>query len=61
MGNTPGQRWEKPLDDQMAMSGLGGWDCGGRPAVYCHTSKVIKDKPTKSSYCYNYSLWLYFL
>ena len=20
----------------MAMSGLGGWDSGGRPAVYCH-------------------------
>ena len=34
--NTPGRRWEKPLDDLMAMSGLGGWDSGVRPAVYCH-------------------------
>ena len=31
MWNTPGRRWEKPLDNLMAMSGLGGWDSGGRP------------------------------
>ena len=36
MWNTPGRRWEKPLDDHMAMSGLGGWDGGVRPAVYFH-------------------------
>ena len=36
MLNTPGRRLEKPLDDRMAMSSLGGWDSGGRPAVYCH-------------------------
>ena len=36
MWNTPGRRWEKPLDDRMAMSSLGGWDSGDRPAVYCH-------------------------
>ena len=36
MWNTPGWRWEKPLDDLMAMSSLGGWDSGDRPAVYCH-------------------------
>ena len=37
MWNTPGRRWEKPLNDQMAMSGLGSWDSGGRLAVYCHS------------------------
>ena len=26
--NTPSRRWEKPLGDLMAMSGLGGWDSG---------------------------------
>ena len=36
MWNTPGRRWEKPLDDLMVMSGLGSWDSGGRSAVYCH-------------------------
>ena len=40
MWNTPGQRWEKPLDDLMAMSGLEGWDSEGRPAVYCHTRVI---------------------
>ena len=29
MWNTPGHRWEKPLDNWMTMSGLGGWDSGG--------------------------------
>ena len=33
--NTLGRRWEKPLDDLMAMSGLGSWDSGSRPAVCC--------------------------
>ena len=37
MWNTPGQRWEKPIDNLMAMSGLGSWESGGQPAVYCHT------------------------
>ena len=32
MWNTPGRRWEKPLDDSMTMSGLGGWDSGVQPA-----------------------------
>ena len=30
MWNTTGRRWEKPLEDRMARSGLGGWDSGGR-------------------------------
>ena len=29
MWNTSGRRWEKPLDDLMAMSGLGGRDSRG--------------------------------
>ena len=37
MWNTPGRRWEKPLDDRMAMSGLGGWDSGGQPALFCYS------------------------
>ena len=36
MWNTLGQRWEKPLDNLMAMSGLGVCDSGDWPAVYCH-------------------------
>ena len=39
MWNTPGRRWEKLLDELLAMSGLRGWDSGDRPAVYCHTTK----------------------
>ena len=42
MWNTPSWRWEKPLDDRMAMSGLGGWDSGDRPADLCHTWKKNK-------------------
>ena len=34
--NNLGRRWETPLDELMAMSGLEGWNSGGRPAVYCH-------------------------
>ena len=40
MWNTTGRRWEKPLDDRMAMSSLGDWDSGGRPVVYCHNSHL---------------------
>ena len=36
MWKTPGQRWEKPLDNLMAMSSLGGWDSQGQTMVYCH-------------------------
>ena len=36
MWNIPDRTWEKPLDDQMAMSSLGVWDSGVWPAVYCH-------------------------
>ena len=39
MCNTPGRRWEKPLDDLMVMSGLWAWDSGGRPAMYYHTCR----------------------
>ena len=35
--NTIGRRWEKPLDDLMAICGLRVWDSGGRPVVYCQT------------------------
>ena len=40
MWNTPGRRWEKPPDDRMAMSGLGGLDSGDRLGVYCHTKAL---------------------
>ena len=42
MWNTLGRRWEKPLDDLMAMSSLDGWDSEGRPAVYCCTELIFK-------------------
>ena len=34
--NAPGRSWEKPPDDRMAMSSLGGWGSWDRLAVYCH-------------------------
>ena len=36
MWYTPSRRWEKPLEDLKALSGLGGWDSGNLSAVYCH-------------------------
>ena len=33
--SSPGRRWEKPLNDRMAMIGLGGWDSGVSQRVYC--------------------------
>ena len=49
MWNTPGQIWEKPLDDLMAMSGLGGWDSGDWPPVFCHFISLLIIAP---SYCF---------
>ena len=49
MWNTPDRRWEKPLDDLMAMNGLGGLDSGGQPEVSCHISFnvhiIVKSHP----------------
>ena len=50
MWNTPSRRWEKPLDDRMAMSGLGGWDSGGLASgcvvtsLYKHTKHNIHNQ-----------------
>ena len=40
MWNTAGQRWEKPLEDRMAMSSLGGSD--SRVASGCIVTIVYK-------------------
>ena len=41
MWNTPGWRWKKPLDNLMAMSGLGGWDSGTWSAMYYYSIRAM--------------------
>ena len=55
MWNNPGRRWEKQLDDLMAMSDLGDWDSGYRPAgVLSHKQKSFRNHIYIYIYIYIY-------